>query len=168
MKTIEWANNYAVCEDGRIFSIYKGIFLKPRFMKNGYGRVCLTLNNGTRKDFLIHRIVCSVFNGEAPVGKDCVNHKDGNKSNNAAINLEWVNYDENMEHASQCGLLKTQSQHIKKVNLSRRKAVAAYNDNGVEILRFDKIDDARKAGYSAVTHAIKKGIKSAGYIWKLL
>ena len=39
-----------------------------------------------------------------PNNKCCVNHKDGNPSNNSLDNLEWVSYLENNEHAKQNNL----------------------------------------------------------------
>ncbi len=39
-----------------------------------------------------------------PENKCCVNHIDGNPSNNSLDNLEWVTYLENAEHAKQNNL----------------------------------------------------------------
>lgn len=168
MKAINGANGYFACADGKIYSSKSNLFLKPRALPNGYERVYLTMNDGGRKDFLIHRLICAAFHGDAPNEKSCVNHKDGDKSNNSASNLEWVNHTENMNHASQLGLLTPQVEHMKKVNLSRRKPVAGYNSNGEMVVKFSMLAEARKAGYSAVSVALKTGKPSAGLTWKLL
>lgn len=67
--------------------------------KNGwqtYLQVCLSVD-GVQKYKMIHRLVAEAFL-EHPVGKDYVNHKDGNKHNNRIDNLEWVTQKENIEH----------------------------------------------------------------------
>lgn len=54
---------------------------------------------------LIHRVVALAF-VDNPDSKLCVKHKDGNKLNNRANNLEWVTRSENMLHAYATGLIK--------------------------------------------------------------
>ena len=46
----------------------------------------------------VHRVIAKAF-VKQPVGKDFVNHIDGNKTNNNVDNLEWVTRSENMQHA---------------------------------------------------------------------
>ena len=52
----------------------------------------------------VHRIVAEVFVPN-PYGYSEVNHKDGNKKNNCATNLEWVTHKRNIEHAIKTGLI---------------------------------------------------------------
>lgn len=51
----------------------------------------------------IHQIIAQRVFGAACIGKQ-VNHKDGNKLNNSANNLELVTLAENMKHAHENGL----------------------------------------------------------------
>jgi len=76
--------------------------------KNPKGRdVRVTLwKEGKYKDYLVHRLVALAFL-EQPVGKNCVNHIDGNPKNNNVSNLEWCNHKENNNHAFDTGLIKT-------------------------------------------------------------
>ena len=59
--------------------------------------------NGKGKKYLLHRLLAQAFIPN-PEGKPCVNHKDGNKHNNALRNLEWVTRSENQRHAYETGL----------------------------------------------------------------
>lgn len=56
--------------------------------------------NGKRKAYLVHRLVATAFVGDGVM----VNHKNGEKQDNRAINLEWVTDTENKLHAVSIGL----------------------------------------------------------------
>jgi hypothetical protein len=47
----------------------------------------------------VHRLVAIAFLGSPPTPKHQVNHIDGDGSNNAVTNLEWVTRSENGEHS---------------------------------------------------------------------
>lgn len=76
---------------------WKQRIMKQKIDKRGYKRVSLW-KDGKCKDWLVHRLVAMAFL-EKSEGRDCVNHIDGNPSNNNLDNLEWCNYLENVEHA---------------------------------------------------------------------
>jgi hypothetical protein len=61
----------------------------------GYLSVFLSALGLVRREY-IHRLVAFAFHGIPPSDKQEVNHKDTNKRNNAAENLEWVTHEENM------------------------------------------------------------------------
>lgn len=76
--------------------------LKPCISSAGYYKVDL-VKDGISKTHYIHRLVASAFIPN-PELKSQVNHKDGNKHNNLASNLEWVTSKENLSHAVKTGL----------------------------------------------------------------
>lgn len=62
---------------------------------NGTGYLSITLiKDGKRKNFYVHRLVAEAFI-DNPYNKQCVNHKDYDRKNNKASNLEWVTPSEN-------------------------------------------------------------------------
>lgn len=73
----------------------KGKILKQHEIK-GYLYVTLCFD-GMEKPFLAHRLIAGLF---CPKKDGCteVNHKDGNKKNNAASNLEWCSKSDNIKH----------------------------------------------------------------------
>lgn len=72
---------------------------------NGY-RLVLLWRGGVRKAFKVHRLVAQVFISNTD-NKPEVNHKDGNKFNNLADNLEWCTTSENVKHAFDTGLKRS-------------------------------------------------------------
>lgn len=90
-----------VYENGAVFRLVGGTECVPTITNtSGYASVRLP-----DKNHLIHRLVAEAFIPN-PDNKPQVNHKDGNKRNNNAWNLEWVTHKENMKHAGESGLLK--------------------------------------------------------------
>lgn len=55
----------------------------------GYPRCTVRTKDGIRKEYLIHRLVASLFIPNNDINKTEVNHKDENKLNNDVNNLEW-------------------------------------------------------------------------------
>jgi len=99
---------YLVTDDGRVFSMNyrkrQGIAELHQSVGNnvrcgGYFRV-----NVDGCPTYVHRIVAECFVPRPP-GATEVNHKDGNKLNNRASNLEWVTHLENVRHAYRTGLI---------------------------------------------------------------
>ena len=65
---------------------------KQHASPDGYMLVRLS-KNGKDQTAKVHRLVAEAFIENA-VGKETVNHKDGNKQNNCVSNLEWVDRSE--------------------------------------------------------------------------
>lgn len=77
---------YEVSNRGIIRNKITGKVLKPTLKKNGYLSVDLAYIGV--KTITVHRIVATAFI-DNPNRFSCVNHKDENKLNNCADNLEW-------------------------------------------------------------------------------
>ena len=86
---------YSVSNDGKVRNDRTGHILKTACVC-GYEQVHLW-NNGKTKNYLVHRLVANAFVPN-PQGKPEVNHKDGVKTNNCFLNLEWVTGRENKKH----------------------------------------------------------------------
>lgn len=71
--------------------------LKPCQKDNYYLYVSLTKNR-KRNNKYIHRLVADAFISKID-GKDVINHKDYDVTNNSADNLEWVTQKENVNHS---------------------------------------------------------------------
>lgn len=98
-KAIPGFPNYKASDKGTVVSFARKSprALAPIVQANGYAQIALC-KGGDIYHVSLHRVIASVFCERAP-GKDYVNHKDGNKLNNAASNLEWVTAKENIRHA---------------------------------------------------------------------
>ena len=67
------------------------------------------------KRYPIKRMVCQVFNGDAPAGKNKVRHIDGNTLNNAADNLVWTDSQEIADNLSSVNQVVMFDKSTKKI-----------------------------------------------------
>lgn len=130
-RTIDGFESYEVSDTGivrRRFASHftaAGFVLKQKTTPKGYKKVCLS-KPGTQKWVLVHRLVCSAFNGPPLPGKPHVGHNDGNPANNAASNLRWVNPAENSADMQRHGTVNRSEKHpMSKLKLEDIEAIRA-------------------------------------------
>ena len=102
--------NYAISKEKKIYSILENKFLKITENKNAtetYPTVYLKTKYAEKEwiQIGVHILAATTWvDNDDYVSKPFVNHKDGDKSNWNAYNLEWVNDSENINHAFREGL----------------------------------------------------------------
>lgn len=80
--------------------------LNYRYTKTGYARVYMRREStNKREDIYVHRIIAELFI-ENPNNLSDVNHKDNNRSNNKAENLEWLSHKDNLKYGLIYGNIK--------------------------------------------------------------
>jgi len=89
----------------------------------GYSRLHRK-RNGRTVATMLHRLVWRTFRGEIPKGLE-LNHKDGNKKNNALSNLELLTHRENMLHAYATGLYRNYKQPKRKLTAEQVREIRA-------------------------------------------
>ena len=99
-RTIDGFENYEISSLGNVRSENKDM-VRLQHKRNGY--LAVNLYNKGMSQLLVHRLVAVAFL-QNPDGLPQVNHKDGNKLNNAVENLEWCTAKGNMTHAYATGL----------------------------------------------------------------
>jgi hypothetical protein len=106
-----YEDHYKVSSDGEIVGP-KGRVLKGGINIRGYIFVILSKNN-VQVNRVVHRLVAKAFL-DNPEEKEDVNHKNGIKTDNRLINLEWATRSENIQHAYDTGLAKATKSHLGK------------------------------------------------------
>lgn len=142
----------------KTYSNYKEHYLKPLLSVRGYKVVSLC-KNGVVKLNPVHRLVAETFI-ENLCNYNCVNHIDGDKTNNKVDNLEWCTYKENSQHAYRTGLN------------GRGKKVKQYDLNGKYIATYRSTNNAsNKTGISQgniYMCCVGKRTMAGNYIWKFI
>lgn len=146
---------YQVSNLGRVKSNTKVLHLNT----NTYGYKHVTLSKGNvQRTTLVHRLVASAF-VDNPLGLPQINHKDGNKDNNASNNLEWVTQKSNNRHAIQTNLRKAK----KILLIGNDNTVVREFNNRMEINEFL----GRDVCQDLITRCCNGKRKSAyGHVWR--
>ncbi len=125
-----------ISDSGLVINKVTGGYRSNDYSNNGYASLTFSTNTGGKKHYRVHRLVAMAFIPNK-LGKLQVNHKDGDKKNNAVENLEWVTHIENCTHASINGLVSKQTDIAKPVVL--------FDLVGNELNRFSSVSEAGRA-----------------------
>lgn len=92
-------DDYLINEYGDLISFRRKrpYLMKRHLYKIGYQYYVIQVGKKSKK-VKVHRLVAKTFLKDIR-GKDIVNHKDGDKTNNHISNLEWCTNSENLIHA---------------------------------------------------------------------
>jgi len=137
---------------------------------NGYLSVMLCLNGKTRR-FYIHRLVASAFLPNSNDYKE-VNHKNENKTDNRADNLEWCDRVYNRNYGTG-DARRLQAARNNKKGRCYPKRISQFSLSGEYIASYDSSEDAARAigkpGAGSNIRTCARGDnynQSHGYIWK--
>lgn len=148
--------------------ISKEKILKGNKIQNGYLQVKLIKENKS-KNLLIHRLVAITFI-ENPSNYEIVNHKDENKTNNCASNLEWCSVDYNNNYGTKPDRISKNHSIIGAEKA--KKKVAQFNKKNELVNTFESITEASKKTnikICNISECCKQKRKTAGgYIWKFI
>lgn len=134
------------------------MILKQSKNNKGYSRIYLC-KDAHKKAFSVHRLVADAF---VPNPKNLteVNHKDENKENNKAENLEWCDCKYNINFGT----------HNKRISLTKGCNVQAFDKNGQLVMEFHSMCEAeRKTGISQqnISRCVNGKCETVGgYVWK--
>jgi hypothetical protein len=97
---------------------------------NSQGYIKTEIN---KKNYTVHRLVALTFLPN-PKNKAMVNHIDGNKTNNALINLEWATCRENNMHKIYAGLSNTTKKVIQyDINMNKLNDYISIKDASIKL-----------------------------------
>ena len=177
-KVIGFEDKYIVSSHGRVAAISFPIEAgelhysrKPHLLNltkeaNGYFSVGLTDRKNHQKKIKIHKLVATAFLPN-PDNLPHINHKDEDKSNNCADNLEWCSVRYNVNYGT--GIQRSRRTRID--THCNCKRVSKHDNEGNVICVYPGLRYAAKdvnRDYSAITFAIKHKSKCAGYRWSFI
>ena len=89
---------YLVSDSGQVWSLRRNIALKPKIDRYGYEAVVLSVK-GKAHHRTVHRLVAQAFIPN-PQNLPTVNHINEIKTDNRAVNLEWMSVVDNLHHGT--------------------------------------------------------------------
>lgn len=125
---------YGRTRNGRLQGAFQqlrpGKMLSPCIGRHGYLEIAL-MRNGKRTKYRLHRLVAAAFVA-GYFEKASIDHRDGNKLNNRADNLEWVTLSENTRRQWESGLVNLRGElhpSSKLTNLQANAVAVLYQNN---------------------------------------
>lgn len=113
--------------------------IKPVLHSTGYLIVTFR-KQGKKISVRVHKLVAELF-VENPYNKPIVDHIDGNKTNNNALNLRWVTNSENLRNENTYYNFK---EKVTKARKSEIKPVYQLDDDYNVINKFESVEEAAK------------------------
>lgn len=141
-RIIEEAPRYMISNLGNIksFALSKeGRIMKSSYDKDGYKRISLTLEDGSRIYRRVHQLVAKAFIPN-PNNYTMVNHLNNNREDNRVENLEWCDNSRNQAYSyQQMGRVWNRESHRKYMT-----HIKATNIITNEILYFDSVNECAR------------------------
>ncbi len=150
---------YLVSNLGRIKSVRLNRILTPHFHTRNYYYISCQ-HDGYRRNFLLHRLVAMAFVGNEDPRNTAVDHKNFNRKDNRAENLEWVTYKENSRRASVAGRMPKQigqlsfRTHLKDEDV---KKMFHLHDKGMTNIEIGKIFGVKQPCVSLILNGKRWG-----------
>ena len=131
-KIIQGFENYEVSTFGNVRNITTGRILQQHSDKDGYKLINISTKKISKR---VHRLVAEAFIPN-PNDKPCVDHIDGNRTNNNTSNLRWATRSENSMNRGLCSnnisgksgvsYHKTKNRWEVKINVNKKKTHIGY------------------------------------------
>lgn len=152
---VGYESRYLVSNKGRLYSLTRNKLMTPRLNRGGYYKI--RLYDGIKKcDFTVHRLVASAFIPN-PDNLPYVNHKDENKINNNADNLEWCSPKYNVNYGT----------GIKRNADARSKPIAQATLDGEILHVYWNAEELRNSGFKRENcQTCARGITQTAYGYK--
>lgn len=157
-QTVQVSNLYEISNIGRIRNKKTQKIISQRKNNGGY-MIANLYKNGVPKTYIVHRLVADVFLPKEQ-GKNYVNHRDEDKTNNSVNNLEW------------CDVLynNTYGTRIENASKKVRKAINQYDKNNNFIRTWSSASEVEKRlkyfGSNICTCCKGRQKTAYGYKWK--
>lgn len=131
------------CGPGKGWRDIDGGILTPTYVE-GY----LQVNLSGRKRASVHRLVALAFCVGYRPGK-VVNHKNGDRADNRASNLEWVSMGENVKHAFKELGRENPFKGKQGADHPKSRAVIRIDPSSGERRRYESASDAARDGFDS-------------------
>lgn len=142
-------SKYAISDCGQVWNLISKKQISTSPCRLGYIRVWITSDQKERKVFSVHRLVGELFVKGKTGLKNEINHLNGIKDDNRAVNLEWTTRSRNLKHAYKTGLHKGKSKTL------RNKAILDLLDLGYTQNALSDIFEVSQANISQVLKRVR-------------